>query len=81
MLLRSRSVHNFQVLENATITQNARKRKGSISSDVEISLSKHKKENIFDLGATDDLTSLSPLNEDTGLILPAPLQHSLCCSC
>lgn len=55
------------VLENATITQNARKRKGSISSDVEISLSKHKKENIFDLGATDDLTSLSPLNEDTVL--------------
>ncbi|XP_074635591.1 unconventional myosin-XIX-like isoform X1 [Acropora palmata] len=54
------------VLENSTIAQTTRKRRVSVSSD-DFSRNKHKRENILDVRATDNLTSISPLNEDSVL--------------
>jgi len=62
----SGSIIILQVLENSSVTSKTHNKKG-ISFE-EFYHKKHAKEERLDLQNTDDLTSLSPLNEETGLI-------------
>ena len=54
-------------MDNSNTTPKVHRKRGASLDDI-YRHNKHIKEERLDLQTTDDLTSLSPLNEDTGLI-------------